>query len=749
MKKEVQEFQVFKKRGKQTVIFFCLTILCLIFAFLAHVIEMKHYSIITIFLFILSLINFVHAILLLLQNFKRIKYLESSFLKVYNLTNKPRIVLFHKLIDENLFEYHFQPIINAKTGEVFAYEILMRTDPEIGMLPLEILDIATNENKLYEIEKFTFINSMRILKDNSDIFNSKKLFINSVSSHLLNDLDFQLLYQEYGTLFENIVLEITEGTLVSDAGIKSIQKRLHEANCQLALDDYGTGYSNESNLLKTNPNYIKIDRALLSHINTDTKKQHLVSNLINFAYHHNIKIIAEGIETYEEFKYVIHLGVDFIQGFYTAKPNPVLLNALPDELIETILALNRNRMLDSQIKKVYEAKNDVSLSLPSLILDQYTDVVINQTDITLHGSQGIVVNLNIQIPDNMRCSITLDEIILRGNENPSITLGHNCCVTLYLNGDNEINYDGIRVPETSELIILGDGNLSINSECACGVGIGGNSKQSYGNITLSSNGTIKVVTNDETAIGIGGAQNNMNSLIRICSGKVFVEAYGRDIVAIGSLYSNARVKIEACVLDIKTIGMKTVGIGCLKGSVTVESYGDLNFKCEGRKLAIIGSIEKGTGTITIVDGKVNFFYNAYYGVGIGSIGGSIDVIIQNGDINIYSEGIDIVGIGDSSGSGVIHIYNGIITPTIYAPNSISIGNSTKTVIIEGGNIQCNFAKDVQPVNAFGVPLVAYIIKTTNPFEKMIVAQEYSYEYRANYSYRYSNIKVYLPAGILL
>jgi len=99
-------------------------------------------------------------------------------------------------------------------------------------------------------------------------------------------------------------------------------------------------------LLNTNPNFVKIDRSLLHNININIKKQHLVSNLVNYAKHNQIKIIAEGIETHEEFEYVINIGVDYIQGFFTAKPNPILIDTISEDLIDKIRELNNNITLD-------------------------------------------------------------------------------------------------------------------------------------------------------------------------------------------------------------------------------------------------------------------------------------------------------------------------------------------------------------------------------------------------------------------
>jgi EAL domain-containing protein (putative c-di-GMP-specific phosphodiesterase class I) len=282
------------------------------------------------------------------RNSSIIKNLEESFLHNNYGTSVNKIKRFHKLMEENLFEYHFQPIIHARTGDIYAYEALMRTNTEvIGMQPVEILDLAAKENRLYDIEKYTFYNTLKIMKDNSNTFQTRKLFINSVSSHQLFDEDFNLLYQKYGSLFKDIVIEITEATLLNDDGIKLLHKRLQKTNFQLALDDYGAGYSNASILLTSNPNFVKIDHSLIHNINVDSKKQHLVSNLVNFANHNQIKIIAEGIESYEELEYVISIGVDYIQGFYTAKPNPIIIDTISEDLLAKIRELNYKHFCDT------------------------------------------------------------------------------------------------------------------------------------------------------------------------------------------------------------------------------------------------------------------------------------------------------------------------------------------------------------------------------------------------------------------
>ena len=89
---------------------------------------------------------------------------------------------------------------------------------------------------------------------------------------------------------------------------------------QIAIDDYGTGYSNIVNLMRYSPQIIKIDRFLVADIHTDQNKQMFVKSTIDFARLNDIKVLAEGVETSDELRMVITLGVDYVQGYYTGRP---------------------------------------------------------------------------------------------------------------------------------------------------------------------------------------------------------------------------------------------------------------------------------------------------------------------------------------------------------------------------------------------------------------------------------------------
>ncbi|MGN1135951.1 MAG: EAL domain-containing protein, partial [Oscillospiraceae bacterium] len=246
--------------------------------------------------------------------------------------------IFSLLIKKNLFRYCFQPIVDVHTGDIFAYEALMRTDSNINMSPLDVISTAGEYNMLYDIEHATMFNVIGHYAENREQFEGKKLFINSIPGYTLNDEDNLIIAEKYGDLMDNFVFEITEQNSVSDDELSKIKSLGGTGgNNQIAIDDYGTGHSNIVNLMRYSPQIIKIDRFLISGVDKDVNKQMFIKSTIEFARINNIKVLAEGVETSEELKTVVSFGVDYVQGYYMGKPVFEPIKAIPDDIRREIL----------------------------------------------------------------------------------------------------------------------------------------------------------------------------------------------------------------------------------------------------------------------------------------------------------------------------------------------------------------------------------------------------------------------------
>ena len=120
-----------------------------------------------------------------------------------------------------------------------------------------------------------------------------------------------------------IDIELTESCLIeNEAGALKLMKQFQELGAQVHLDDFGTGYSSLSQLARVPIDAIKLDQSFVRNINKQPVSQSLVRAIVAVAKALDLQVIAEGIETKAEEKFVLTNGVDGRQGYYYAKPMP-------------------------------------------------------------------------------------------------------------------------------------------------------------------------------------------------------------------------------------------------------------------------------------------------------------------------------------------------------------------------------------------------------------------------------------------
>ena len=596
--------------------------------------------------------------------------------------------LFSRIVQDNLLTYYLQPIVETQKGEIVAYEALMRTVGDIRMTPSQILRIAEEQNNLYAIEKLTFFNTLKLLSDNQPVFENRKLFINCMANSLLTDEDFNELYLTYGELIERTVIEIVEDSAATTEGIELLKKRCGFTHTKLAIDDYGTGYSNSSNLLNYRPDYIKIDRSLISDIQNDLKKQQLVTQIIEFCHDNQLKSLAEGVETVQEMKTVIRLGVDLIQGYYTSKPKPLFLNSISSEVKDEIIKTNLETRPNG-VKKIYAAQSDSELDLLKLALEKYTDIHVYQSKLTIVGDPDKPVKMNITVMDNHSCELTLKNVnMISGNSKPTICVGEYARLVLNVSKTNKLGYSGIYVPMGSQFELTGKGSLTIDCYASEGIGIGNDYDHGYGDICINMAGTLEIISNSVDTLCIGGGYNDDDSEIKLQSGKVKVYMYSHHGLAIGSFNGDSNVDIaEGCQLDVTISGIKVTGIGSCRGISTITSSGDITMYCTGANAVGIGVLEDGEGSVVIKKGHISMKMRSAKHSCIGTLGGgSVNTKIKNAEIVIDSEGDEVTGIGDTRGSGNVAIIDSSINMKMLAANPKDIATGTGDVQIQNSTI---------------------------------------------------------------
>lgn len=221
----------------------------------------------------------------------------------------------------------YQPIISLKKGEVYGYEALSRfLDKRWFEGPQQLFDFAAEEGLTYTLDRLA---RERAIEGSSGLASGQKLFIN-ITAQIMEDPSFtpgmtlQLL-ERFGLSPSNVVFEITERTSIEDFGsAKKILDHYRKQDYQIAIDDAGAGYSSLQSIVELKPDFIKIDRSLISGIHRDLMKEHIVHTFTEMAAKMDISLVAEGIEEEEELLHIKAMGIHYAQGYFLGRPQQTI-----------------------------------------------------------------------------------------------------------------------------------------------------------------------------------------------------------------------------------------------------------------------------------------------------------------------------------------------------------------------------------------------------------------------------------------
>ena len=219
---------------------------------------------------------------------------------------------------------YFQPIINNKTQEIDKYESLVRLIDEDGKVlsPFFFLDISKKGKYYSQITNMVLDNSFSALK-NTHMDISINLSAIDIESKTSRKKIFDLL-DTYKDEAHRIVFELLEDENIKDFNtIKTFIKNAKEFGVKIAIDDFGAGYSNFERLLDYQPDILKIDGSLVKDIYTNSYSLSVVKTIVTFAKEQNIQTVAEFVENEDIYNILNELGIDYSQGYYFGKPQPL------------------------------------------------------------------------------------------------------------------------------------------------------------------------------------------------------------------------------------------------------------------------------------------------------------------------------------------------------------------------------------------------------------------------------------------
>lgn len=234
------------------------------------------------------------------------------------ITRIPVIYIPNSDADLNNMKFAFQPIFDVRTGDIYGHEALMR--PE-GCTPLELISAYEKAGRLDKIEETTiYYGTKAFMEAELDGF----LFLNSIPETCMSE-EMAIATSELGgsEMADRFYIEMLEYTKHSAKAWDLKKKAIIEAGAMphLAIDDFGTGENIDLVCINTyNPDLIKIDRKYITNIDTDPINQMIFDDMIKNIHKRGIQVLAEGVETEEEYLYLMHTEVDYMQGYYLGKP---------------------------------------------------------------------------------------------------------------------------------------------------------------------------------------------------------------------------------------------------------------------------------------------------------------------------------------------------------------------------------------------------------------------------------------------
>ena len=262
-------------------------------------------------------------------------------------------------LERGEFTLHYQPQLKLKTKNGICMEALLRWEhPEKGMIsPADFIPIAEESGLIVPIGKWVLETACRQTKKLQDLIQLPVTVAVNLSLRQLLQEDFVEVVREIllktGLSPKSLQLEITESMTMEIEVLIPILKKLKGLGISIALDDFGKGYSSLSYLKNLPVDCLKIDRQFVKNMTKD-KHEPVLDLIISMAKHLNLCVVAEGVETMDQFDYLLSSDCDSVQGFLISRP--IAFEQILDNRKDVTVQLNYQTQSDYYgfIKKLFK-----------------------------------------------------------------------------------------------------------------------------------------------------------------------------------------------------------------------------------------------------------------------------------------------------------------------------------------------------------------------------------------------------------
>lgn len=227
-----------------------------------------------------------------------------------------------KAIKEDRIVPYYQPIVTNASLEIKKYETLMRLIDEDGKVisPFYFMDIAKKTKNYKLLTKIMIQKSFEYFKDKDASF-SINLDIADIQDS--SSVSYIISMLEKYNIASRVIFEIVESEEIKNYDVVlGFINRVKSYGCKIAIDDFGSGYSNFSYITKLKADFIKIDGSLIQNIDSDENSLSLVNAIVGFAKDLHMEVVAEFVKNETIHSIVCSLGIDYSQGYYFSEPKP-------------------------------------------------------------------------------------------------------------------------------------------------------------------------------------------------------------------------------------------------------------------------------------------------------------------------------------------------------------------------------------------------------------------------------------------
>jgi EAL domain-containing protein (putative c-di-GMP-specific phosphodiesterase class I) len=211
----------------------------------------------------------------------------------------------------------YQPIVRVADRSLFGYEALLRSEEKALPHPGAVLDAAERLGRLDELgQKIRAAACVPIPNAPPDA-----VFFVNLHAHDLMDPTLLSSKSPLSAVAHRVVLEITErASLDHVKDVRATIATLRRNGFRIAIDDLGAGYAGLTSFATLEPDFVKLDMALVRDVDRNQTKEKLVKSMTTLCRELGITVVAEGVETREECAVLVQVGCDFLQGYLFAKP---------------------------------------------------------------------------------------------------------------------------------------------------------------------------------------------------------------------------------------------------------------------------------------------------------------------------------------------------------------------------------------------------------------------------------------------